>query len=88
MITGGNSGIGKWLFFIDEKRWQTKIGNNILGFVGKCIALDIAKRGGTVHLVCRNTKSAEEVQEEIKKSSGNNVRNIQVSITYLHTKLT
>lgn len=40
--------------------------------IGKCIALDIAKRGGTVHLVCRNANSAKEAQEEIQKVSGNN----------------
>lgn len=39
--------------------------------IGKCIALDIAKRGGTVHLVCRNAKSAEEAKNEIIKDSGN-----------------
>lgn len=41
--------------------------------IGKCIALDIAKRGGTVHLVCRNAKSAEEAKNEIIKDSGNQV---------------
>ncbi|XP_057371178.1 dehydrogenase/reductase SDR family member 12-like [Daphnia carinata] len=40
--------------------------------IGKCIALDIAKRGGTIHLVCRNKKSAQEAQSEIQKASGNN----------------
>ena len=35
--------------------------------IGKCIALDIAKRGGTVHLVCRNAKSAEDAKNEIIK---------------------
>lgn len=40
--------------------------------IGKCIAMDIAKRGGTVHLVCRNAKTAEEAKEEIIKTSGDN----------------
>ena len=39
--------------------------------IGKCIALDIAKRGGTVHLVCRNAKSAEEAKNEIIKDFTN-----------------
>nr|CAH0105053.1 unnamed protein product [Daphnia galeata] len=39
--------------------------------IGKCIAMDIAKRGGTVHLVCRNKKSAHDAQTEIQKATGN-----------------
>lgn len=42
--------------------------------IGKCIAFAIAKRGGTVHLVCRNTKSGEEVKSEINEVTGNPVR--------------
>ena len=41
--------------------------------IGKCIALEIAKRGGTIHLVCRNSQSAKEAQEEIEKATGNQV---------------
>lgn len=48
--------------------------------IGKSIALDIAKRGGIVHLVCRNAKSAEEAQQEIQKDSGNSVN---ISLIYL-----
>lgn len=44
--------------------------------IGKCIAMDIAKRGGTVHLVCRNKKSAQDAQTEIQKATGNSVQNI------------
>ena len=43
--------------------------------IGKCIAMDIAKRGGTVHLVCCNKISAQEAQTEIQKATGNNVKN-------------
>ena len=41
--------------------------------LGKAMALDIAKRGGTVHLVCRNLQSAEMAKEDIIQISGNNV---------------
>lgn len=41
--------------------------------IGKCIALDIAKRGGTVHLVCRNKATALEAQAEIQQATGNQV---------------
>ncbi|XP_072259504.1 dehydrogenase/reductase SDR family member 12 [Pyxicephalus adspersus] len=39
--------------------------------IGKATALAIAKRGGTVHLVCRSKDRAEEAQKEIITSSGN-----------------
>lgn len=39
--------------------------------IGKAAALAIAKRGGTVHLVCRNKDRAEEAQTEIITNSGN-----------------
>ncbi|XP_018411966.1 PREDICTED: dehydrogenase/reductase SDR family member 12 [Nanorana parkeri] len=39
--------------------------------IGKAAALAIAKRGGTVHLVCRNKDRAEEAQKEIITNSGN-----------------
>jgi len=39
--------------------------------IGKCIALEIAKRGGKVHLICRNKKSGQEAQQEIKEASRN-----------------
>uniref|UniRef100_H3A147 Dehydrogenase/reductase 12-like a n=1 Tax=Latimeria chalumnae TaxID=7897 RepID=H3A147_LATCH len=38
---------------------------------GKVIALEIAKRGGAVHMVCRDQKSTEEIQAEIVKETGN-----------------
>lgn len=39
--------------------------------IGKCIASKIAEKGGIVHLVCRNPKTAKEAQEEIQKLTGN-----------------
>ncbi|XP_075055168.1 dehydrogenase/reductase SDR family member 12 [Mixophyes fleayi] len=38
--------------------------------IGKAAALAIAKKGGTVHLVCRNKDRAEEAKEEIVSLSG------------------
>ncbi|XP_069946713.1 dehydrogenase/reductase SDR family member 12 isoform X1 [Cherax quadricarinatus] len=39
--------------------------------IGKCIATEIAKRGGTVHMVCRNPSSAEEAKQDIIDASNN-----------------
>ncbi|NP_001087650.1 dehydrogenase/reductase (SDR family) member 12 L homeolog [Xenopus laevis] len=39
--------------------------------IGKTAALAIARKGGTIHLVCRNKERAEEAQSEIKANSGN-----------------
>ena len=50
--------------------------------IGKCIAMDIAKRGGKVHLVCRNSKTAEEAKEDIVKASGKNEVHIVIFIYY------
>ncbi|XP_044144042.1 dehydrogenase/reductase SDR family member 12 isoform X3 [Bufo gargarizans] len=46
--------------------------------IGKAAALAIAKKGGTIHLVCRNKERAEEAQKEIIASSGN--QNISVHL--------
>ncbi|KAM4700743.1 dehydrogenase/reductase SDR family member 12 [Discoglossus pictus] len=46
--------------------------------IGKNAALHIAKKGGTVHLVCRNKERAEEAKNEIIASSGN--QNISVHL--------
>lgn len=46
--------------------------------IGKQTALEVAKRGGTVHLVCRNPVSAEETKKEIVNSTQN--ENIHVHI--------
>ncbi|KAG7163099.1 Dehydrogenase/reductase SDR family member 12-like 2, partial [Homarus americanus] len=39
--------------------------------IGKCIATEIAKLGGTVHMVCRNPTAAEEARKEIIEASEN-----------------
>ncbi|XP_065758328.1 dehydrogenase/reductase SDR family member 12 isoform X2 [Muntiacus reevesi] len=39
--------------------------------IGKATALEIAKRGGTVHLVCRDHSRAEGARAEIIRDSGN-----------------
>lgn len=46
--------------------------------IGKSLTESIAKLGGTVHMVCRNPKYAEEAQQEIKQKTGN--PNIHVHI--------
>ncbi|XP_063808024.1 dehydrogenase/reductase SDR family member 12 [Pseudophryne corroboree] len=38
--------------------------------IGKAAALAIAKKGGTVHLVCRNEERAEEAKKDIVANSG------------------
>ncbi|XP_002660947.4 dehydrogenase/reductase SDR family member 12 [Danio rerio] len=39
--------------------------------IGKATAMTIAKKGGTVHIVCRNKEKAERAREEIVSASGN-----------------
>lgn len=39
--------------------------------LGKVTALEIAKKGATVHMLCRNKTKGTEAQEEIKTESGN-----------------
>ncbi|XP_072216544.1 dehydrogenase/reductase SDR family member 12 isoform X3 [Excalfactoria chinensis] len=39
--------------------------------IGKAAAKEIARRGGTVHLVCRNKERAEEAKGEIVTETGN-----------------
>ncbi|XP_030608001.1 dehydrogenase/reductase SDR family member 12-like [Archocentrus centrarchus] len=39
--------------------------------IGKATAMAIAKKGGTVHMVCRNKDKAEEAKEDIVTKSGN-----------------
>ncbi|XP_026518348.2 dehydrogenase/reductase SDR family member 12-like, partial [Terrapene carolina triunguis] len=41
--------------------------------IGKATATEIAKRGGTLHLVCRNKERAEEAKREITTETGNQV---------------
>ncbi|XP_061774837.1 DHRS-12_like_SDR_c-like domain-containing protein isoform X1 [Nerophis ophidion] len=39
--------------------------------IGKATAMAIAKKGGTVHMVCRNKDKAEEARAELVKETGN-----------------
>lgn len=39
--------------------------------LGKETALAVAKKGGTVYMVCRNKERGEAAQKEIQKASGN-----------------
>ncbi|XP_065258939.1 dehydrogenase/reductase SDR family member 12 isoform X2 [Emys orbicularis] len=39
--------------------------------IGKATAMEIAKRGGTLHLVCRNKERAEGAKREITTETGN-----------------
>uniref|UniRef100_A0AAX7U1S1 Flj13639 n=1 Tax=Astatotilapia calliptera TaxID=8154 RepID=A0AAX7U1S1_ASTCA len=39
--------------------------------IGKATAMAIAKRGGTIHMVCRNKDKAEEARADIVKETGN-----------------
>ena len=39
--------------------------------IGKQTALEIVKRGGTVHMVCRNPQTGEEAKQEMIETSGN-----------------
>lgn len=51
----------------------TFISINLLAGIGKVIALEIAKRGGAVHLVCRNEERGKAAVEDIKTGSNNEV---------------
>ncbi|XP_077987957.1 dehydrogenase/reductase SDR family member 12-like [Glandiceps talaboti] len=39
--------------------------------IGKSTAMEVAKRGGTVHMVCRSQQRGEDAQNEIKSATGN-----------------
>ncbi|XP_068441885.1 DHRS-12_like_SDR_c-like domain-containing protein [Clinocottus analis] len=39
--------------------------------IGKATAMAIAKKGGTIHMVCRNKDKAEEARADIVKETGN-----------------
>uniref|UniRef100_A0A8C5LVE6 Dehydrogenase/reductase SDR family member 12 n=1 Tax=Leptobrachium leishanense TaxID=445787 RepID=A0A8C5LVE6_9ANUR len=39
--------------------------------IGKATALAIAKKGGTIHMVCRSRERAEEAKKEIESHTGN-----------------
>jgi dehydrogenase/reductase SDR family member 12 len=42
--------------------------------IGKSAALEVAKRGATVYMVCRSKERGEAAQKEIIEQSKNNVR--------------
>jgi len=46
--------------------------------LGKQTALEIAKKGGTVHMVCRNPKYAEEAQKEIQDVSNSDKIHVHI----------
>ncbi|KAM3865940.1 dehydrogenase/reductase SDR family member 12 [Diretmus argenteus] len=46
--------------------------------IGKATAMAIAKKGGTVHMVCRNKDKAEEARADIVRESGNTEVNIHI----------
>ncbi|XP_041752750.1 dehydrogenase/reductase SDR family member 12 isoform X2 [Coregonus clupeaformis] len=43
--------------------------------IGKATAMAIAKKGGTVHMVCRNKERAEKAKEDIVRETGNTINN-------------
>ena len=50
--------------------------------LGKTSALEIVKRGGTIHMVCRNAKYAEDAKNEIIHETKNEKVYIQVILPY------
>lgn len=50
--------------------------------IGKVLALDIAQRGATVHLVCRNETRGRQAKEEIQQITNNDVKNLCSTITF------
>lgn len=42
--------------------------------IGKSTALEVAKRGATVYMVCRSKERGEAAQKEIIETSKNNVK--------------
>jgi len=46
--------------------------------IGKQTALEIAKRGGTIHMVCRNPQYGEEAKKELAELSGNSSINLHI----------
>lgn len=39
--------------------------------IGKCVSLELAKRGATVHMVCRDKTRGEQAQQELLEASPN-----------------
>jgi len=48
--------------------------------LGKAAALELAKRGGDVHMVCRNPKSAEEARREVEEAGAGGPGTVKVHI--------
>ncbi|XP_035829000.1 dehydrogenase/reductase SDR family member 12 isoform X2 [Aplysia californica] len=48
--------------------------------LGRSAALTIAKKGATVHMVCRNKERGEAAQEELKQESGNQINNAGILV--------
>uniref|UniRef100_A0AAR2K1Z1 Dehydrogenase/reductase (SDR family) member 12 n=1 Tax=Pygocentrus nattereri TaxID=42514 RepID=A0AAR2K1Z1_PYGNA len=62
--------------FMDKDLDMSVVGRSFMitganSSIGKAVAMAIAKKGGTVHLVCRNKERAEATREEIVRESGN-----------------
>ena len=55
--------------------------------IGKSCAMEVAKRGATVHLVCRSKERGEAAKEEIVSTTNNNVFNKKI-LNYFFKKLT
>lgn len=54
--------------------------------IGKATALDLAKRGATVILACRNMIAAESAAKEIRQSTGNDaVRCVEIELADLRS---
>lgn len=47
--------------------------------IGKSCAMEVAKRGATVHMVCRSKERGEAAKEEIVSASNNNVINKKIA---------
>lgn len=44
--------------------------------IGKSAAIEVAKRGATVYMVCRSKERGEAAQKEIIEKTKNNVRSV------------
>lgn len=54
--------------------------------IGKETVLDLAKRGGTVYMACRNRKKCEIARQEIITRSGNdNIHNVKCDLGSLES---
>ena len=63
-----------WLFQFRKWVWNKSVSRDINFKTTKYAfqtALEIAKRGGEVHLVCRNPASAEEAKNEVVQTTSN-----------------